>query len=226
MISKNPFLNAVAPPNAAFKRLQAGGFRDWQLVVDGTAAASMSFSLTDLKALGMRSQITEVACEKVGPTSRSGLGRRSPACCARRGVLPQTRYIVYTSTEEGMWESIDMQDAQDPHTLLTMGMNDGDLPVGFGGPLRLAPAAPVGLQEPESTSTTLRRPTTSRNSGKDWAASIPNMATHGTRECEKGREQGSGNRDQKSREPNSRHAKSSSGRHHGRSQTCSPHVCV
>jgi DMSO/TMAO reductase YedYZ molybdopterin-dependent catalytic subunit len=53
------------------------------------------------------------------------------------GVLPQTQYVVYSSTEEGMWESIDMQDAGDPHTLLTMGMNDGDLPVGFGGPLRL-----------------------------------------------------------------------------------------
>jgi DMSO/TMAO reductase YedYZ molybdopterin-dependent catalytic subunit len=54
------------------------------------------------------------------------------------GVLPQTRYIAYFSYQ-GMywWESIDMQDAWDPHTLLTMGMNDGDLPVSFGGPLRL-----------------------------------------------------------------------------------------
>jgi DMSO/TMAO reductase YedYZ molybdopterin-dependent catalytic subunit len=36
-----------------------------------------------------------------------------------------------------LWESIDMADAMHPDTLLTMGMNDGGLPVPFGGPLRL-----------------------------------------------------------------------------------------
>ena len=41
------------------------------------------------------------------------------------------------SIEKDLWGSIDMGDAMDPHTLLTMGMNDGDLPVPFGGPLRL-----------------------------------------------------------------------------------------
>src|SRR5277367_4808000 len=34
-ISKIPFANQIAPPNEAFKRLQAGGFADWQLSVDG-----------------------------------------------------------------------------------------------------------------------------------------------------------------------------------------------
>lgn len=137
MISKNPFLNAVAPPNDAFKRLQAGGFRDWRLVVDGTVAHPMSFSLTDLKSLGMGSQITEVACEEGWSYIAEWIGTPLSGVLREAGVLPQTRYIVYSSIEEGAWESIDMQDASDPHTLLTMGMNDGDLPVGFGGPLRL-----------------------------------------------------------------------------------------
>jgi DMSO/TMAO reductase YedYZ molybdopterin-dependent catalytic subunit len=137
MISKNPFLNAVAPPNDAFKRLQAGGFRDWRLVVDGTVAHPMSLSLADLKSLGMRSQITEVACEEGWSYIAEWIGTPLSGVLREAGVLTQARYIVYSSIEEGMWESIDMQDAGDPHTLLTMGMNDGDLPVGFGGPLRL-----------------------------------------------------------------------------------------
>jgi DMSO/TMAO reductase YedYZ molybdopterin-dependent catalytic subunit len=137
MISKNPFLNAVAPPNDAFKRLQAGGFRDWRLVVDGTVAHPMSLSLADLKSFGMRSQITEVACEEGWSYIAEWIGTPLSGVLREAGVLPQARYIVYSSIEEGMWESIDMQDAGDPHTLLTMGMNDGDLPVGFGGPLRL-----------------------------------------------------------------------------------------
>jgi DMSO/TMAO reductase YedYZ molybdopterin-dependent catalytic subunit len=137
MISKNPFANAVAPPNDAFKRLAAGGFRDWRLVVDGTVAHPMSFSLADLKALGLDSQITEVACEEGWSYIAEWIGTPLSGVLREAGVLPQTKYVVYTSIEEGMWESIDTRDAWDPHTLLTMGMNDGDLPVGFGGPLRL-----------------------------------------------------------------------------------------
>jgi DMSO/TMAO reductase YedYZ molybdopterin-dependent catalytic subunit len=137
MISQNPFANAVAPPNDAFKRLAADGFKDWRLVVDGTVAHPMSLSLADLKALGMRSQITEVACEEGWSYIAEWIGTPLSGVLREAGVLPQTRYIVYTSFEEGKWESIDLQDAGDPHTLLTMGMNDGDLPLGFGGPLRL-----------------------------------------------------------------------------------------
>ena len=137
MISKNPFANAVAPPNDAFKRLAAGGFKDWRLVVDGTVARPMSLSLADLKALGLDSQITEVACEEGWSYIAEWIGTPLSGVLREAGVLPQTRYIVYTSIEEGAWASIDMQDAGDPHTLLTMGMNDGDLPVPFGGPLRL-----------------------------------------------------------------------------------------
>jgi DMSO/TMAO reductase YedYZ molybdopterin-dependent catalytic subunit len=137
MISKNPFANAVAPPNDAFKRLAAGGFRDWRLVVDGTVAHPMSFSLADLKALGLDSQITEVACEEGWSYIAEWIGTPLSGVLREAGVLPQTKYVVYTSIEEGAWESIDTRDAWDPHTLLTMGMNDGDLPVGFGGPLRL-----------------------------------------------------------------------------------------
>jgi DMSO/TMAO reductase YedYZ molybdopterin-dependent catalytic subunit len=137
MISAHPFANAVAPPNDAFKRLQAGGFRDWRLVVDGTVAHPMSLSLADLKALGMRSQITEVACEEGWSYIAEWIGTPLQGVLREAGVLPQTKYVVYNSSEEGAWESMDVRDAGDPHTLLTMGMNDGDLPVGFGGPLRM-----------------------------------------------------------------------------------------
>jgi len=34
-ISNPPFANPVAPFSAEFKRLQAGGFADWRLAVDG-----------------------------------------------------------------------------------------------------------------------------------------------------------------------------------------------
>lgn len=136
MISKNPFANAIAPPTDEFKRLQAGGFKDWRLVVDGTVAHPLVLSLADLKSFPVHSQITEVACEEGWSYIAEWIGTPLSAVLREAGVLPQTRYIVYYAIEKDLWESIDMQDAWDPHTLLTIGMNDGDLPVAFGGPLR------------------------------------------------------------------------------------------
>jgi DMSO/TMAO reductase YedYZ molybdopterin-dependent catalytic subunit len=110
MISKNPFANEIAPPNDEFKRLQAGGFRDWRLVVDGTVAHPMSFSLA-ISKVPVRSQITEVACEE-GLVVYRGVDRDAAEWVLREaGVLPQTRYVVYLSFEKGMWGSIDMNDA-------------------------------------------------------------------------------------------------------------------
>jgi|SRR5579863_3651199 len=137
MISKKPFANAIAPPTAAFKKLEAGGFSDWRLVVDGTVAHPLALSIGDLKALPVHNQITEIACEEGWSYVAEWIGTPLSGVLREAGVLPQTRYIVYYAFEKGLWESIDMADAFDPHTLLTMGMNDGDLPVPFGGPLRL-----------------------------------------------------------------------------------------
>jgi DMSO/TMAO reductase YedYZ molybdopterin-dependent catalytic subunit len=137
MISKTPFANEVAPPTDHFKVLQAGGFRDWRLVVDGTVARPLTLSLADLKAMPIRNQITEVACEEGWSYIAEWIGTPLSSVLREAGVLPQSRYVVYYGVEKWAWESIDMADAMHPHTLLTMGMNDGGLPVSFGGPLRL-----------------------------------------------------------------------------------------
>ncbi|MGB6974136.1 MAG: molybdopterin-dependent oxidoreductase [Terracidiphilus sp.] len=137
MISKAPFANEVAPLGAHFEHLQAGGFKDWKLSVDGLVAHPTTFSLADLKAMPVHSQITEVACEEGWSYVAEWIGAPLHGVLAEVGVLPQTRYIVYRSFQTSLWESIDMADALHPQTFLTMGMNGGDLPVGFGGPLRL-----------------------------------------------------------------------------------------
>src|SRR5271168_669760 len=64
MISTDPFANEVAPMSDAFKRLQANGFADWRVSVDGMVARPASLSLPDLKRFPVSSQITEVVCEE------------------------------------------------------------------------------------------------------------------------------------------------------------------
>jgi DMSO/TMAO reductase YedYZ molybdopterin-dependent catalytic subunit len=146
MISKTPFLNDVAPPSDAFKKLQAGGFADWRLVVDGMVAHPLSLSLADLRSLPMGNQITEVACEEGWSYIAEWIGTPLSMVLQEAGILPQARYLVYFSIEKPWWESIDMADALHPQTLLTWGMNDGDLPVGFGGPLRLRVPRQLGYK--------------------------------------------------------------------------------
>jgi DMSO/TMAO reductase YedYZ molybdopterin-dependent catalytic subunit len=137
MISKAPFANPTAPPSDAFKRLQAGGFSNWRLTVDGMVAHPTAFSLSDLKALPVHNQITEVVCEEGWSYVAEWIGTPLVHVLDAVSVLPQARYVVYFSIEPDWWESVDMADALHPQTFLTMGMNDGDLPVKFGGPLRL-----------------------------------------------------------------------------------------
>ena len=146
MISKTPFMNEVAPPSAEFKKLQTGGFNDWRLTVDGMVARPMTLTMSDLRSLPRHSQITEVVCEEGWSYVAEWIGTPLSEVLREAGPLPQARYVAYFSIQPDWWESIDMADAHHPQTFLTMGMNDGDLPVGFGGPLRLRVPRQLGYK--------------------------------------------------------------------------------
>ena len=146
MISKLPFANTVAPLDDAFQRHQANGFVDWRLKVDGMVARPTSLSLADLRSFPVQNQITEVACEEGWSYIAEWIGTPLVEVLQAAGLSPQARYVVYHSFDLDWWDSIDLADALHPHTLLTTGMNDGDLPVSFGGPLRLRVPRQLGYK--------------------------------------------------------------------------------
>ena len=145
-ISKDPFANEVDPLGAEFKRLQDGAFVDWRLAVDGMVARPASFSLAELKCFPHSTQITFIACEEGWSYVAEWTGVPLAHILNLVGALPQARYIVYRSIQPDWWESIDMADALHPQTLLTLGMNGGELPVPFGGPLRLRVPRQLGYK--------------------------------------------------------------------------------
>lgn len=146
MISSTPFANEVAPLDAAFKRSQEGGFGDWRLHVEGMVAHPLSLSIADLRSMAFRSHITEINCEEGWSYIAEWIGTPLSEVLHEAGTLPQARYVAYFSSQSDWWDSLDMADALHPQTLLTWGMNDSDLPVGFGGPLRMRVPRQLGYK--------------------------------------------------------------------------------
>ena len=145
-ISKPPFPNPVGPLGDAFKRLQEESFAGWRLAVDGMVARPASFSLAELKSFPRRTQITHLACEEGWSYIAEWTGVPLSHVLDLVGTLPQARYVVYRSIQPDWWESIDMADSMHPQTVLAHGMNGGELPVTFGGPLRLRVPRQLGYK--------------------------------------------------------------------------------
>jgi len=145
-ISAKPFTNEVDKLSDEFQRLQQGAFADWRVAVDGMVARRVSFSLAELKSFPQRSHITMIQCEEGWSYIAEWTGVPLSHVLALAGALPQARYVVYRSIQQDWWESIDMADALHPQTLLTYGMNGSELPVGFGGPLRLRVTRQLGYK--------------------------------------------------------------------------------
>lgn len=145
-ISSAPFVNGAPPKDEAFTRLQAGGFADWRLDVDGMVARPGSFSLAELRRHPSRSQITHLACEEGWSYIAEWTGVPLSHILNLVGILPQAKYVVYFSFDRAWWDSVDMADALHPQTLVTYSMNGGDLPVGHGGPLRVRVPRQLGYK--------------------------------------------------------------------------------
>jgi DMSO/TMAO reductase YedYZ molybdopterin-dependent catalytic subunit len=145
-MSAKPFANEVAPLGDEFARLQEAGFADWRLTVDGTVAHPAAFSLAELRSFPRRSHITMIQCEEGWSYIAEWTGVPLSHVLEVVGATPQARHVVYRSFQTDWWESIDMADALHPQTLLAHEMNGGELPVGFGGPLRMRVTRQLGYK--------------------------------------------------------------------------------
>ena len=110
------------------------------------SARPASFSLAEIKSFPTSTEITLIACEEGWSYIAAWTGVPLSRILAAAGALAQARYVVYRSVQSDWWESIDMAEALHPQTLVTHGMNGGDLPVPFGGPLRLRVPRQLGYK--------------------------------------------------------------------------------
>ena len=132
------------PNNQAYAALAAGGFLDYRLEVAGLVERPMSFSLADLRQLPSRAQITRHDCVEGWSAIGMWKGARLSALLEAVNLKPDARYVVFHCADpmeddgsSPYYESVDMEDAFHPQTILAYELNGKPLPIQNGAPLRL-----------------------------------------------------------------------------------------
>jgi DMSO/TMAO reductase YedYZ molybdopterin-dependent catalytic subunit len=140
------------PDDAAYQRHAQASFADWQLQIDGLVEQPMGFSLQQLRAMPSRVQITRHDC--VEGWSAIGKWKGVPLAEVLKLVRPTAaaRYVVFRCADPmdqagtRYYESIDMEDAWHPQTILAYELNDESLPIGNGAPLRVRVERQLGYK--------------------------------------------------------------------------------
>jgi DMSO/TMAO reductase YedYZ molybdopterin-dependent catalytic subunit/thiosulfate reductase cytochrome b subunit len=138
-------VNGAAPKTEPYQRLLARGFADWRLTIDGLVDRPSEFSLADLKRFPSSSQITHQACEEGWSFIAEWTGVPLADVLRRVGMRPEAKFVFFF-TFDGWWDSIDMDDALHPQTLLAYAMNGPQMPTDHGAPLRLKVPRQLGYK--------------------------------------------------------------------------------
>ena len=146
--------NGTAEPDSdAYRALHASGFGDYHLRVDGLVAQPTNLSLAELRALPSRTQITRHDCVEGWSAIAKWKGARLAALLEAVKPKPEARFAVFHCAdpmeEDGTslyYESIDLEDAFHPQTILAYEMNDAVLPVANGAPIRLRVERQLGYK--------------------------------------------------------------------------------
>jgi DMSO/TMAO reductase YedYZ molybdopterin-dependent catalytic subunit len=140
----------ISARSPAWQAHAAAGFADWRLVVDGRVQRPASFSLADLRAMPVRSQITRHDCVEGWSAIGKWTGVPLGHLLMQVALEPDARFVVLHCADDfrgtPYYESIDLVDAFHPQTILAYGMNDADLPRGHGAPLRLRVERQLGYK--------------------------------------------------------------------------------
>jgi DMSO/TMAO reductase YedYZ molybdopterin-dependent catalytic subunit len=131
------------PEDAQYQALAHQGFVEWRLQVDGLVERPAQLTLAQLRGMRRRTQITRHDC--VEGWSAIGKWTGVPLSEVLSIAQPKAaaRYIVFHCADPmdasgtRYYESIDMDDAYHPQTILAYELNDKPLPIANGAPIRV-----------------------------------------------------------------------------------------
>jgi DMSO/TMAO reductase YedYZ molybdopterin-dependent catalytic subunit len=131
------------PGDPTYQALAQNAFVDWRLQVEGLVERPMSFSLAQLRAMSARTQITRHDCVEGWSAIGKWKGANLSDVLSLVRPHPSARYVVFhcadpmDDADTKYYESIDMEDAYHPQTILAYELNDSTLPIANGAPVRV-----------------------------------------------------------------------------------------
>ena len=132
---------SVNPTNGGYQAHVADGFARWRLSIGGLVEHPLVFTLAELRALPQRTQITRHDCVEGWSAIGEWTGPQLGLLLEAAGVLPAARFILFRCADElngaPYYESIDLEDARHPQTIVAHLLNGEPLPVKNGAPLRM-----------------------------------------------------------------------------------------
>ena len=141
------------PNKPEYQALAARAFADYRLTIGGLVEKPASFSLAELRALPARTQITRHDCVEGWSAIAKWKGARLAPLLDAVQPRPQARFAVFHCADpmeadgtDLYYESIDMEDARHPQTILAYEMNDAALPIANGAPIRLRVERQLGYK--------------------------------------------------------------------------------
>jgi DMSO/TMAO reductase YedYZ molybdopterin-dependent catalytic subunit len=141
------------PDDPGYQALAAKGFAGWALQVDGLVAHPMKLTLAELRAMPARTQITRHDCVEGWSAIGKWTGVPLHQVLALAQPQPNARFVVFHCADpmeadgtHKYYESVDMEDAYHPQTLLAYELNSAALPVPNGAPIRLRVERQLGYK--------------------------------------------------------------------------------
>jgi DMSO/TMAO reductase YedYZ molybdopterin-dependent catalytic subunit len=139
------------PDTDEYQALMDKDFADYRLQVDGLVDRPGSFSIAELTALGQRTQITRHDCVEGWSAIGKWQGTPLAALLTHVGAQAGAQYVVFHCFDDmeedtPYYESLDIDEAHHPQTILAHSLNGKQLPVENGAPLRLRVERQLGYK--------------------------------------------------------------------------------
>ena len=151
-ISKDFPVNSLPTPTSArYQELAAGRFTTYRLIVDGAVEHPYAYSLSQLHALPQQRQITRHDCVEGWSVVCEWQGVRLAALLASAVPRRDAKYVVFRTFDTDSdgtpyYESLSMQQAAHPQTLLALRQNGRPIEVDRGAPVRLTVPTQLGYK--------------------------------------------------------------------------------
>ena len=145
--------NGTDMPNNPEYAMATKDFADWALEVGGLVETPVKLSLAQLREMPSRTQITRHDCVEGWSAIGKWTGVPLHEVLAAVRPMPLARYVVFHCADpmeeagtSKYYESIDMEDANHPQTILAYELNGARLPIANGAPIRVRVERQLGYK--------------------------------------------------------------------------------